>query len=581
MFIIQILILFILFYLPGYLISSKKFQGEERFCFSFGFSILMYAGLAVVLHLFKIPILWSLAIFPLSFITLFFRRPDFNIPGNLLLIFGITLILYASVSTVSKFPITGDSYWHISLAKSFLTDKTWVVLPFTESYWSGIDKAFYAQYRPPLFNLILGFVFSIFGQSFEVAKLVVVLFIVSILLPIYLIAKKLYSEKCAIYSTILLITINPCFLASSFEITGPSSCVYFSLCLFYLYLKRDWNYVAIIGAGSYLLHPASLFLILSLILIELIRDRKVIFEVIKNRKIQIKASYFYPIFIFLLLISPWLIRNYLIFGNPVHTSGKYISITRTWQELLTLNPPTLKSYLEFILNPITFLQTKIGSLYLTFLPRPYSITFSTWDMQALWNPVRLNAALAGFLSYPLLVVVLYGIIKWSTKLIPSLFYLGLIICLCVSGPRAGYTGFLISQCVLLGIFGINIIINRKILISLIGIILILQSIYVVYDRYSQKEIPEQKLYSWIKNNTGSDEKIMICDAHAIAYWTGRKGFTTPNENMETILYCIKKWNIDYFIVGEPDLRLRNIDINRVEKEYKFLAETVGYRIYKI
>lgn len=577
----EIIILFILFFLPGYLVLGKKFQDDEKFCLAFAFSILMYAGIAIILYLFKIPIIWALIVFPLSFITLFLKKPTFNISWKLLLIFGITLITKAILCEVSKFPTIGDSYWHFLVGKSFLTPN-WTVLPFTDNYWHGINKAFYIQFRPPLFNLILGFTFSIFGASFMIAKLLVVLFTTSILLPIYLIAKRLYDEKCAIYSSILLITINSCFLSLTFEVLVYPAGAYFALCLFYLYLKREWNYVAVLSALSYLTHPSSVIMILSLILFELIKNRKVIFEVIKNRNIQIRVQYFYSLFIFILIISPWFIRNYLIFGEPFYTCSKYAPFYRKWEDHWILNPPTLKQYLAFILNLVNFIQTKLGSIFLIFFPRSYSITFGNWDIQALWNPVKLNNSLAGFLSYPLLSVVLYLLIKKTLDRISILFYLGLTLTLILVGYRVQYMqSFLLPQCVLLGILGINAVKCKRVFIYLVGIVLIIQSTYLIYDRYNLKEIPDQELYSWIKNNVLEDKKIMNCDVHAIAYWTGRGGFITPNEDMTTILNCIKKWQVDYFIVGETDLRLRDIDIKEVEKRYKLLKEIDKNKIYKV
>ncbi|MEW6095646.1 MAG: glycosyltransferase family 39 protein [bacterium] len=581
---LKIIILFILFFLPGYLVLGKKFQDEEKFGLSLAFSILMYAGLAVILHIFKIPIIWALAAFPLSFITLFFKRPTFNIPLKLFIVFGVTLIIETILCGVSKFPASGDSYWHFAAAKNFLTQDTWTLLPFTENYWKGIDVAFYIQYRPPLFNLILGFAFSMFGASFIIAKLVMVLFTTSILLPIYLIAKKLYDEKCAIYSTILLVTISSFFISLTFEVLVYSAWAYLCLCFFYLYLKRGkyWTYTAILAALSYLTHTSSVIIISSVLLFDLLSNSKEIFNRIRSRNISIKIKYLYPIGIFILIISPWLIRNYLIFDNPLYTTGKYAPFCKDHQALLTLTPPTLQDYLNFILIPINFIQTKLGAIFLTFLPRPYSVTFSTWDIQALWDPVKINWALAGFLSYPLLIVVVYLIIRRPMQMIPFLFYLGLIACLFLVGFRVGYMlSFLLPQCVLLGILGINTVKNKKIFISFISIILILQCVGIVYDRCKSKEISDEELYSWIKNNVSEDEKIMNCNVHAIAYFTGRGGFITPNEDMNTILDCIKKWDVDYFIVGNVDLRVRDIDIKLVEEKYKLLKQIQENRIYKV
>jgi len=580
----EVIILFILFFLPGYLVLGKKFQDEEKFCLSLAFSILMYAGTAVILHLFNIPIIWSLIIFPLSFITLVFRRPTFNIPLKLFLIFGITLILETILCRVAKFPRIGDSYWHFLVGKSFLTNN-WAVLPCPDSYWQGMDKAFYVQYRPPLFNLILGLVFSIWGASFPIAKLVVVLFTSSLLLPIYLIAKRLYDEKCALYSIILLITINSFFLSLTFEVFVYPAGTYFSLCFFYLYLGRDryWNYVAVLAALAYLTHPSSIVLFFSLILFELWNNRKKILPRIKSKNIAIKLEYLSAICIFILIISPWLIRNYFIFGDPLYTTAKYVPFCKEYQSVGSLTPPTLQDYLNFLFsNPMNFLQAKLGAVFLTFFPRPYSITFSRWDIQALWDPVKINWALAGFLTYPLLIVVIYFMVTKATQMIPSLFYLGMISCLCLVGFRVGYMqSFLLPQSVLLGIWGINIVKKRKIFIFLISSILILQCIGIV--NYKRNEIIDldEELYAWMKNNIGADKTIMSSDILSIAYFTGRGGLGPPTEDMATILSCIEKWGVDYFFVDETDLRLKDINLTTIEKHYKFLKEIDGKRIYKV
>lgn len=578
---LNIIILFILFFLPGYLVLGKRFQDEEKFCLSFPFSILMYAGTSVILHLFNIPIIFALVVFPLSFIIVFFRKPTFNIPFKLLLIFGITLITKAILCEVSKFPTIGDSYWHFICGKTFLT-LNWGVLPFPDNYWQGIDKAFYVQYRPPLFNLILGIAFSIFGTSFTIGKLVVVLFTSSILIPIYLIAKRLYDEKCAIYSTILLITINSFFLSQTFEVFVYPAEAYLALCFFYLYLKRDWNYTAILGALSYLTHSSAVFIIFSIVLFELLTKKRAIFDCIKNKKVLIRRGYLSAIGIFILIILPWLIRNYLIFGEPFYTPGKYAPFYRDWEDFNTLTPPTLQNYLNFILNPINFIQSKLGSVFLTFFPRPYSVTFSTWNIQALWDPQKINWALAGFLTYPLLIVVMYFMIRRARQMIPFLFYIGLILCLCLIGFRVGYMqSFLLPHCILLGIWGINIVKNKKIVMSIIILFMIWQCVGLVYKRANIKEIQNQELYLWIKDNIAQDKKIMSLEMLPIAYFTGRGGFITPNEDMATISDCIEKWGVDYLIIDELDLRLRDINISDIEKKYKFLKEINRSRVYKI
>jgi len=579
---LEIISLFILFFLPGYLVLGKRFQDEEKFCLALAFSIVMYAGTAVILHFFNISIIWSLIIFPLSFLTLIFKRPTFNLPLKLLLIFGLTLILETILCRVSKFPTIGDSYWHFLVGKSFLTND-WLILPCPESYWQGIDKAFYVQYRPPLFNLILGLVFSIFGASFQIAQLVVVLFTTSLLSPIYLIGKRLYDEKCAFYSIILLITINSFFLSLTFEVFVYPAGAYFSLCLFYLYLRKHWNYIAVVAALAYLTHPSSIILIFSMILFELWNKRKDIWQRIKSKNISIKLEYLYPICIFILIISPWLLRNYVIFGDPLYTSAKYVPFCKEHLNVGSLVPPTLQDYLNFLFsNPMNFIQAKLGPLFLTFLPRPYSVTFSRWDIQALWDPVKVNWALAGFLTYPLLIVVMYFMVTKARQMIPSLFYLGLMSSLCLVGYRVGYMqSFLLPQSVLLGIWGINIVKNRKVFIFLMILILIWQCVGVLENRYKSKESPTQKLYAWMKNNIGPDEKIMSSNILSITYFTGRGGLGPPTEDMATILSCIEKWSVDYFFVDETDLRLKHIDLRTIEKHYKFFKEIDGTRIYKV
>lgn len=581
--VVQIAILLVLFFVPGYLVLSQfnKFEDEERLSLSFGISILMYAGLGTILHLFKIPIVWSLISFPLSVLVILYKRPTFNLPWELLSLFGGTLLIGAILQAISTFPISGDSYWHYLLAKSFLTTK-WTVLPFTDCYWQGIEKAFYTQYRPPLFNMVIGIAFALFGSTYLTAKLVGVLFISSLVLPTYLVAKRLYNEKVGIYSSLCFITLNPFLISSYFEVFVYPAVTYFVLCMFYLYLKRegDWTYFSIFAGLSYLIHTSSVIFIFSLILLELIKNRG-IWKNISNLKIRMK--YIYPIVLFILIISPWLIRNYQVFHDPFYTSGKYAPFCRDQLgDLVRLHPPTMYQYIDFISTPANFVKTKLGAIYLTFLPRPYSITFSTWEVSALWNPEYLKGSLAGFLSYPLLIVCFYGLIRYATHLIPALFYLGLGITLILYGPRCGYIGsFLLPQCFLLGIFGINLVKKKKYLIGLIVVILLLESTVIILNRHKAQLNPsEVQLYSWLRTNTFPTDTIMSTIPHAISYFTARSGFNTPNENSEIIMDCFEKWGVDYLIIGKDDYRLRKIEIEKFEEREKQVITINDYKIYK-
>lgn len=194
--------------------------------------------------------------------------------------------------------------WKLATGKGY-----WVANP----YFSG-GQHFYS-WRPPGFPLFLAFIYKISGHNFLAAKIGLALISSLTCILIYFLMKEFFNEKASLIAG-LLYAIYP---ASIFW-TGylaPVSLVVFWMVLFSIYLikgknkKRNSFFLLsgiFLGAG---ILTRSLFIVfLPLVLIWFLIEFK--------KKCLLK---FIPFFVgSLLIVTPWIIRNYKIHKRFVLTS---------------------------------------------------------------------------------------------------------------------------------------------------------------------------------------------------------------------------------------------------------------------
>tara|TARA_Y100000310_G_scaffold343159_1_gene449516 strand:- start:30670 stop:32385 length:1716 start_codon:yes stop_codon:yes gene_type:complete len=262
-----------------------------------------------------------------------------------IIIFIIKSILVSVIPAPSAF---ADGYIYAKTARSFFYDQALIV-----------HNEIPTQY-PPLYSIILSpsYIFNDINNVYLFMKLINVLLSSLIIFPAFFLAKEFISEKKS-FSFALLISVLPSnFAFSSYLMSENLFYPLFLISIYFIYksfrenkLKYDLL-ASIFIALSYLTRVLSLILPIIvgiLIAIELYKKRYTIKHVIKKSLI-----YLIP---FLLIISPWIIRNLLLFGDSSKVGINYYQTNF----VTSLNYP---SFLLWILLYIGLIVISSGVIFL-------------------------------------------------------------------------------------------------------------------------------------------------------------------------------------------------------------------------
>ncbi|MBI2655704.1 glycosyltransferase family 39 protein [Candidatus Woesearchaeota archaeon] len=219
----------------------------------------------------------------------------------------IIIILFSIIvlSLTSVYHVSGDGCWHMSVSRFISEQKK---IPLFEPL--GRDEPFWS---PPLYHFVAAFVyyaFSVFGHNAAnfAVKLISPIFGILSLIVSFLLVKKLYSPKIAFYSAIFLAFI-PIFIDYSVLSYVESMLVFFVVLSVYFLVNGKIVLSGIAAGLSVLAKYNGLFILPVLVYIlyrKFGKDGKLFY---KNSLIVISLS--------LIIASPWLIRNWILLGNPV------------------------------------------------------------------------------------------------------------------------------------------------------------------------------------------------------------------------------------------------------------------------
>ena len=173
---------------------------------------------------------------------------------------------------------------------------------------------------PPLYTMVLAGMFRVFGATDRVVALTSSLFYLLSIPLIFLMACKLFDSKTAFLTLALYIT-NSAMLDYSISGLPMSFLIFmFMLFLFVLYYLNEESVLITLLAGLLLglcfLSQYAYGLLYFVVVFHIMSS----FESKKIRHIV------YFTLIFVLSISPWLYRNYVVTGNPFYTLEFYKSI---------------------------------------------------------------------------------------------------------------------------------------------------------------------------------------------------------------------------------------------------------------
>jgi 4-amino-4-deoxy-L-arabinose transferase-like glycosyltransferase len=326
---------FFLFYLSGYPIASRirGFNEEEKLMLTFLISISIFTIAGLVYHMLGLS--WNfLLLLPISLIIFLgiFINKGVVFHNGLKLLFFLLLIQYLSKLVfnifIPLFPMGDD--WMVNYYQS---------LNFLKPVWNLTNDL---ADRSPLYSFVCGIFLGIFSKEFWIMQIVSSLLNSLFLLPVFLIAKKIFNQKVALL-TFIFLSITPFAVETSLYTFSKNLTAFFILMFYYLiFTKKIANPLLGISAGlAYLAHPYSLLFIGSGVLILLFK-----------KQFQFN-SFLKFIFLTLLIALPWLLWNFIDFGT-IPSVFKYYPFAVNGYENLH-NETFQQVWSEFISKPLWYI----------------------------------------------------------------------------------------------------------------------------------------------------------------------------------------------------------------------------------
>lgn len=201
--------------------------------------------------------------------------------------------------------------------------------------------------RPIILPLLLGFLWKT-GLNLTIIRVVEIVFGSLCILLVYLIGKKLFDEKIALVSSILLAISPTFFFFNGIILTEVVSTFFALLGIFYLTNQKKYLSGFFFGI-AFLTRFIQLFVFIAVILTLLIQINK------KNVK-----NLFKLIIGFIIAIAPFLILNYVLYNSVLFPFLQQISLSKIsgW---LNFRPPTYY-FIELFKENFLYLLSIFGGL---------------------------------------------------------------------------------------------------------------------------------------------------------------------------------------------------------------------------
>lgn len=193
---------------------------------------------------------------------------------------------------------------------------------------------FTEDFRFPLTEYIISFIWLLTGESIFFARLAIILLTIFSALLLYLIGKRYFSKKISFFLA-LAFSLSPLIVFWGFRAYADIPAMFFTILDFYFLLKNEeqnkkldkknrkkYLFVALAGISLALAFLARFPLALFALCAGL-------YFIIKKRP---KELLLFALF-FLLAISPWLIYNQITYKNPIWDFIQQFSVVQQWTSI--------------------------------------------------------------------------------------------------------------------------------------------------------------------------------------------------------------------------------------------------------
>ncbi|OGR78427.1 MAG: hypothetical protein A3I11_02180 [Elusimicrobia bacterium RIFCSPLOWO2_02_FULL_39_32] len=484
----------------------------------------------------------------------------------LFIIISFHLLISSWRFSFSPFGSHVDGFWYHKIARNFAEGKGFVessVLYFNPEP-SSIVHPVSAMWNP-LSYVLLGNSYKILGISTLTARIPALIFDGIIAVLIFWFCVKIYQDlEISLLSSLIFSTHK--FVLASRSIGGaPESFHLFFVTLFCLSLGIAWTkssffyYSSFFAGLAYLTRNESLWSILVIILIFMLKRRASEIDTEKPSWRILALS----ITVFLLVMMPWEIRNWIVYGSQANQAKYSLLFAREYYDIWSSgkNPEGLWWFIQeyFALGFKQIFIQKFQSLY-----------------------YKLDTCMQ-FLTWPLVLFLFVGIAKnfkekkyWPAYAYFSITYIsmGLLNSLGQGGGwhapgalLAFIIPIVVSGCYYFG----ELVAQRKRTVKIIGLLLsIFIFLYHLGDNYKQYRILqknnfkigsesysleiEKYLRSSTKNNknlTPQQDNLTVMTHQPVIlnFYTNIPAVQIPtNDSLEEVMRVAKKYHCNYLIL---------------------------------
>ena len=455
--------------------------------------------------------------------------------------------IYFSSITTEYIVSTGDNYTYEIFAQTVFSEHPFKVNLKFDFY---DEHPIYHHQRsfPPLYPIFLAVMHLLFGQSMFVNLYATCVLGLLCALPTYYLGRQLWSPKLGVLAAAIAL-ISPTLRSTSVLGMSEPLLTLFSLWALYCLLlfrennRRLWLVVAGIFCGlGYLARPTGLALAgagLLYLLTEGGRDfhRRSLGERLLDLLVFTG--------IFLLVSSPWLIRNYRIFGDPFYYVGRFFAGQEPGTLYATLDQRTLGEL--FSQTSLRELASRYGMALLARLKMIYQET--------------------GVLSLLILYGFFAGYYKRKHLLLFSYLALGILITLLNPGQQIRHLVNLFPVVTVLGLISLasfyqfqryhsledylhdNFWRKSFVLLFLVGLLMLAYESY----QHERQQDPYNELYpamgKWLREHSDPNTVIMSDPTSPVYYYAQRPLLMFPREvSRKQLAQTIVKYNVEYVLV---------------------------------
>jgi hypothetical protein len=577
---LQLALLLLVFLGPGYVLSNmlKSLKPAERLTAALVISSLLFGAVGLSLHLVGVGLgFWTFfTVVLITVVAAAIYRPNFRFDYDrrLVALMVVAIFLRVAVYMVSPYPVVGDSYQHFSVAKSFLTDE-WFTSDMIDNYWTPYkDFPLPVSYRPPFQDFLTALAMVVNGVEYSGAASMSLLFGIMLVPVVWALAESFAGEKAAFLAASMAV-VNSFLALRSLELEPRVFVIFFTLAMFVFSMKgKKWAAAAAACAGlAYLTHYSSLFFIFATAAYGMFQAGRAI----KAKDVAVPAA------IFIILISPLLIRNIILFGNPIYTTSRYVPFMTTPEDLLLLQPPTISSYLSRGGGPQAVIKA-VGYRAINFITTYVPPPNKALQYGLAWTLSSSIIDLVGPVAF--IVAVVYALQKKKKIAASPLFFAiaipSLLAPLLTGYPKSdGLSIDILSPVTPLIIVLAAAYMSKggRFLVGVVMVSLILQTAWLSAQRMNASS--DDGLTKWVGANTPKDAVLMSVDGLRLNFYTGRKIVIPPNEDWSKILSTAKSYGVGYYVLTPADMRLRNITSQMLERDLSFFEEVGDARIYKV